>query len=236
MGPHAQLLGAGALGMAAAAGGGGVGGSGGLDPVLKTRFEQVGIEYRGVRRFRNPVADALARVVREQLPASGTQTPKSSRGSQLKLNRSTVSFAGLARSGDSGKQTREQGKDRGQTSFPSSTPAASSADLRTDPRRSRVSFDVPSSMARDRERERQRQSSSNISNTPSNNLNEDDDDPEGRQSYGSGSAGTRTPGTPGTLVGMMTPNMQRMGERDEVLGICRRLWELGDVGEVGEEA
>jgi len=34
----------------------------------------------------------------------------------------------------------------------------------------------------------------------------------------------------------MTPNAQRMGEREEVLGICRRLWELGDVGEVGEEA
>ncbi|KAE8823925.1 hypothetical protein HRS9139_09107 [Pyrenophora teres f. teres] len=66
-------------------------GEGRLDPRLQQQFNHVAVEYNVVRRYRNPVADALGRI--HQIPGMSRKTrmPKSSNGNGIATGASSLS-------------------------------------------------------------------------------------------------------------------------------------------------
>ena len=104
-------------------------GEGRLDPRLQQQFNHVAVEYNVVRRYRNPIADALARI--EQIPGTPRKAriPKSgsangsasvhrsnslstSFNDETERQRSRVSF-------HDGRSSREEGDLEGRQSFES---------------------------------------------------------------------------------------------------------------------
>lgn len=93
-----------------------VDGEGRLDPRLQLQFNHVAVEYKVVRRYRNPLADALTRI---------QQTPGMSRKMRIAKSASTNGFSSAHGAGSLSTSLNESGVEADGTSS----------------RRSRVSFD-----------------------------------------------------------------------------------------------
>jgi hypothetical protein len=104
-------------------------GEGRLDPRLQQQFNHVAVEYNVVRRYRNPIADALARI--EQIPGTPrkTRVPKSGgiNGSASMHGSSSLSTSfndeterrRSRNSFENGRGSREDGDVEGRQSFES---------------------------------------------------------------------------------------------------------------------
>jgi hypothetical protein len=102
-------------------------GEGRLDPRLQQQFNQVAVEYNVVRRYRNPIADALARI--EQIPGTPrkTRVPKSgsTNGSASAHGSASTSFNDETErrrarvSFENGERNRGEGDQEGRQSFDS---------------------------------------------------------------------------------------------------------------------
>lgn len=101
-----------------------VDGEGRLDPRLQQQFNHVAVEYKVVRRYRNPLADALTRI--QQIPAISQKTriPKSSNTNGMTSVHGTSSLstsfneAGLETDGSGSRKSRvsfenDRGRGRG---------------------------------------------------------------------------------------------------------------------------
>lgn len=66
-------------------------GEGRLDPRLQQQFNHVAVEYNVVRRYRNPIADALARIYQMPGMSRKTRIPKTQKANGLATGASSLS-------------------------------------------------------------------------------------------------------------------------------------------------
>lgn len=180
-------------------------GAGRLDPRLQRQFDQVQLEYRAIRRFRNPLAEAIRKLdhavgARKEWIASGNPT----------MHSTSLRITDAQRDGT---RTPAHGPHSGRASTVGSgrnsgaaTPAHGHDKTDASSRRSRTSSERPRKYGDQAESE----------------DDDEDGDEEDTDEDESGRGSLSSPSEP-----------SRAAHHDDAYDICRRLWDMPAAGEGG---